>query len=318
MTLYQNLYFQKIRAKKFITMLKLIVIDKEYDIDVVAHKSNLGIETAKKYINSKELILEFLTEDEYNQFLAYVNIVKNKAKLQEAVEKARLYEALIKDILETRFKIEEICIRNNITKSNFEKFMADEEYLKENFGEDIIPKIKFRIEETSIIRRSTPRDKNIIEEAWELNVVKDKTNYLDPYEFKVLKIVSNYLMSGADMKFVSQKFGMPYQMIYNYITDPKVKALIKENHYNDLQSCINIEDILRGQDLNQKRDLIQQAVFALKQADYNIKNASEEANIPLGLFERILKQDLLSIMYSRNELEMIKGLFTKEESKKRK
>ncbi|MBQ9072144.1 MAG: hypothetical protein IJY25_03195 [Bacilli bacterium] len=317
-SLYQSLYFKRVTIQKLVTMLKTIVIDKETDIDKISKKSNISVPTIKKYINSKELLLELLTEDEYNEFIPYRDCINNKKKQQEESEKYEMCKNVINDILETRFKFEEICRRNYITESKFKNLIKEEKYLIENFGKDIINQLKFRISETGIIRESTPRDKKIIEEAWDLKVVKDKIHCLDSYEFRVLQVVSNYLMSGANITFVSQKFEMPEQMVYNYITDPKVKKLIKEDYYNELSKCIYKEDVLRSHDLNAKRDLIRFAVMTLKKSDYNLEETSEICDIPSNLLERILTDDLLFIMYTRDEVEQIRALFVEQKKKETK
>ena len=315
--LYQNLYFKKVTTQKLVTMLKIIVIDKETDIDKIAKKSNIAIPTVKKYINSKELLLELLTEEEYNEFIPYRDIINNKKKQQEELEKYEMCKNIINDILETRFRFEEICRRNFITPSTFKNILEEEKYLIENFGKDIINQLKFRISETGIIRESTPRNKKIIEEAWDLKIVKDKIHCLDSYKFRILQVVSNYLMSGADITFVSQKFEMPEQMVYNYLTDPKAKEILKEEYYNELSKCIYKEETLKNHDLNAKRDLISFAVMTLKKSDYDLKETSSVCEIPSNLLERILKDDLLFIMYSRDEVEKIRNLFVDQEKKEK-
>lgn len=317
-SLYQNIYFQKIRVKKLITMLKVIVLDKEYDIQNIAKKSNLSVETVKKYLDSKELILEFLNEIEYIEFLRYINLVKNNTKVQRENEKYELCSNLIKDILETRLKIEQICINNNITKNNFDKLMSEEDYLKENFGEDIIPKIKFRIEETSIIRRSVPRDKKIIEEAWDIKVAKEKIHCLDSYKFKVLKVVSKYFENDTNIELVAQQLQMPVEMVYNYLSDIKTKDIIKENYYNDLQRYLELENILMENDLNAKRDLIIQVVNVLKQVEFEASEAALQLNYPISLINKIINQDLMYIIYDKKEIELIRSSFIREEMQDKK
>ena len=315
--LYQNLYFQKVRAKKIITMLKVIVIDGMTDIYDIAKKANTTEETAKNYINNKELILEFLTEQEYIELVPFIDRINNKVKREKETEKHNIVKGIITDILETRFKLEDVRIRNNITSMTYEKLMKDEAYLIDNFGDDIINKLKFRIEETKIIRMSAPRDKKIIEEAWDLKVVKDKIHYLDSYEYKLLKVVSNYLMNDSDINLTSQNLDMPEQMVYNYLVDPKVKDLIKEEYYNKLQTYINYETILREKDLNTKRDLIKQALLALQQSNYNIKETCENSGIQYGLLKRILLEDLMFILLSHDEVEKVRELFNGDKSNKK-
>ena len=223
-----------------------------------------------------------------------------KIKLLENIN-SKTSSEILKDILETRFAFDEICRRNYMTDSTFKKILKEEKFLVEHFGEDIINKIKFRISETSIIRMSTPRDKKVIEEAWNLKIVKDKIHNLGTYEYRILNAVSNYLMSEANINFVSEKFNMPEQMVYNYLNDPKLKNLLKEEHYEKLQTCLKYETILRESDLNARRDLIKTCLLSLQQNDYEVSKACDELEIPQTLFETILTQDLVAIVISPDE-----------------
>ena len=143
--LYSNQYFEKIRTKKFITMLKVIVLDKEKNLDKIASKSGLSKVTVKKYLKGDELFSRFLTNYEYEEFLLYVKDIKDyeKSKLEE--EKYFLAKNLINDILTTRYSIDEIYTRNYTTPYFADIILKDNKYLEENFGADIVNEIKFRI-----------------------------------------------------------------------------------------------------------------------------------------------------------------------------
>ena len=96
--------------------------------------------------------------------------------------------------------------------------------------------------------------------------------------------------------------------------------IIKVEYYDKIQTCLKYETILRENDLNAKRDLIKNCLLALQQADYNVSKACSELEIPSELLQRILTQDLVSIVISQEEAKKIKGLFKtdkKEEIRKK-
>lgn len=314
--LYKNLYFKSVRVERLITILKVIVLDKEVDLRTIAKKANSSVETVKNYINNKKLLLDILNQTEYTQFISYQDKINNKAIREKEQEKYSIIKTLIHDILHTRYKLEEICIRNNITQTIYSRLISDEQYLIDNFGKDIVNKIKFRISETSIIRNSTPRDKYIIEEEQDLKILNDKIHFLGKYEYRILKVVSNYLNSEANISEVAEKLEMPEQMVYNYLTDPKAKDILKKDCFEKLQSYIKIEDSLRNQDLNARRDLIKEVIEELKKCNYDMIETVNNLQITHILLNKILNESLVNVIYSKEEISRIKDLISSDNEEK--
>lgn len=314
--LYYYQYFEKVKIKKIITMFKVIVIDKERDLSIIAEKSGMTLKTLKKYLNDKDLLLEFLTNYQYEEFLLILKDIEEKEVTREQDKKYDLVKNIINEILTTRYAHSDIARHNYINVENFNKILNDTEYIKENFGEETLTKVKFRLNETNIIRISTPRDKHVVEDANLLRVLNPKIKYVDDVQLKIIKVTSEYLLSGANLELVKEKMEMPIQSIFNYVSDSRVKELLKPEHYNTLTRYLNLEKIMIENDFNVKRDLILDLYEILKQNNYDFQMTCIQKKLPYNLLKRILSNPFTGFVINQpEELNKIKECFTTDNKK---
>ena len=312
--LCKDKYLKTSTEQRVIDILKAIVIDKQISLKNIEISTNIFRLSIKKYLNNKEIFLKVLTPEEYDQFVSYFETLKIEEAKKEENDKYSLCQNIILDILESRFNLLDISTKNYADVKVIHKLLSDNSYLEENFGKDTIDKVKFRIEETASIRSHVPKNKIVIEEPWDLKVVKDKIYYLDRYEYKVLRVMSNYLMSSANIDFVSQQLGIPVRMVYNYINDSKVIDLLKEEYCVKLKKYIKIEEILRTGSMLLKKELIINIVSILREYNYLIDEVIEKIDIPYYLLERILDYKLLVLFLSDDEISQIMSMFKLKET----
>ena len=75
--LNQTKEFKRYRDADIAKLLKLIVLDGETDLKCIASKMLITQKVIEKYLSSKEILLQYLNDDEYNEFLEYYSKLTN-------------------------------------------------------------------------------------------------------------------------------------------------------------------------------------------------------------------------------------------------
>lgn len=316
--LYRNQYFQKVKVKKVITMLKLIIVDKEKDLEKVLSKANITKLTLDKYILDKELMSQFLTEREYLKFLGYYYELNKEYKNKYINKKREIIINVIDEILNSRYNLIEISQKNYITDDVLQYILSEEEFLKQKFGYNIIEIISNRIQETSNIRKAVPNDKYLVEDKESMRILKEGIYYLDPIEYKVIKVISSYLSSNGNIDFLKQNLEIDYSNVIYYLQDKRLNYLLKEDVYQKIKNIYTIEKVLFENDYASKEEVIRQVINDLKKNKFDLNQTIVNLGLPYYLVKRILEQRITYNMCDDDTINKIEMLFNKEKKENKK
>lgn len=332
--LNQNREQKRIIDQDIALLLKLIVIDGETDIKKIRSKMVINQKQIEKHLNNKEFLLNYLDEQEYNEYLEYYNKLTNfsyekkmkiKQKInieenrkQKQIEKENLIKNLISDIINTRLSKETVLIRNCISDTTYDKIISNDELLDSMFGQGFSQILRNRIKQNSIVRLSVPRNMYLIEEREELNITRDDVTYLDEYNNKRLKIICSYFKNNCDIDLVAIEKNLFPVSIVNSILDKKNKGYLKPEFYALIQKLGTLEKINVTGELPERKKIVNTIVTSLENNNYDIDTVSKELEIPIPILKKFLKQPFITTTYSQDQINKIHNIVYSEESIKSK
>lgn len=323
MLLTQTKKFKRYRDEDIAKLLKLIVLDGETDLKKLTSNLVIPQKLVEKYLSSKEIMMEYLTEEEYNEFLFYYNKLTNfieKVKVQEAnkskKDEAELLKSLIADIMETRLSKQEILVRNKISNTPADRLINNEELLDKIYGPGFMQILKNRIKQRSIERESVPRNMYIVEEREDLKVVKDNIIYLNEFDFKRMKIISSYVNNDFDIDLVSKEKELSHIAIIKVLLLEKNKEILKPYVYEVVQKMAKLDKLLLTGMSVEKQEIVYSVIMCLEQNNYDINLVSQELQLPIAIIKTCLKQSFITIFYSSEQVRKINDLLVSEETKK--
>ena len=236
LNLYNNKYDHK-KDRKIVNLLKFVLVDNEEDLFKLERLTPITQKTMMNYSYDEEYMLKFLTKEEYKIFIKKIEFILELAEKKEDIKDLYLIGQIIDELFNTRHKIEEVCSNNFFPILKFRKILADENFIDNNFGAGLKSKIKNRIAETTLIRTSVPKNQILIQDRFHLFVVKENIHYLNPVDYKKLKLASDYLCSGADLDFVVKKYNVYATSVIPILSDSKLKEILKEKAKKLKQHC---------------------------------------------------------------------------------
>lgn len=237
-------------------------------------------------------------------------------KQQREQEDFVIIKNIIDDIFNTRYKIDEIYIRNYASRNKIEYLFYNTNFLDENFGFGMKEKVKIKIAENSLIREKKPRNSILIEDRWDVFVANPDVYYLNEIDFKKLKFASSYLCSGADMEYVIKKHETSIPSVIAMLSDLKLQTILKPICYENLKRYISIEKILINNELSAKKTLLYNIVHVLNERNYNLDYALNYFNLPLNLFKKLLHEISMYPFFEEEIRNNVKLLLGEETVKK--
>lgn len=301
--------------KKLITLLKLMFIDKINDLEVILKIIPANIATLNRYIKEPEYVLKYLTQEEFILFESRINKIKEiyeyKKEQNRNIQEKENFKNTVFDILNTRYKLEDICKKNGITRIKFNEMLNDKKFVESVFGEGYQEKTKEKIRQNSLIRRT--QNMYVVEDKFSISVAKEDIIYLNKEEYRMLIYASHYLFSGADIDFVKKTFGVDFSAVMPFISSSKLELLMKPNYYKILRSYIDVEKILLGNDLKRKKELMNEIVSFLFQNNFNKEIALLYYNLPEKLFDRLLEEILKHPSFNQISKSEIQKLVQKKD-----
>lgn len=314
-----NLYNQKhsnVTDRKIIRLLKIVLVDKEEDIDKIINSVPIAINTIKKYINEKQGILKYLSVEEFEMFEAKVNFIQELKNEKEKKEELKLIGNIIDEIYHTRHKLSDICRSNFFSLTKFQELMLDETFMDKNFGAGTNLKVKNKIEENGLMRLRAPRDHYLVEDRWSVFLTKPEIIHLSKMDFKKLSFASSYICSGADLQYVIEKHQTSISFALNILSDPNLQSILKPEYYENLKVCMYIENNLVNNNLTLKREFFSEVLSFLYENDLDKELAMQYFKIPENLFNRVL-QEILKAPYINSETKIeISNILNIENEKK--
>ena len=302
--------------KKIERLIKVVLKDGETDLDVIEKKANIKIITIKKHVDNPTELKNYLNEEELSLLLSKLNQMFDERNNRVHNEELELAKKIIHDIFNTRYTIETICRQNFIVITKFKNYFYTKEYMDTHFKEGTFEKVKSKIEENKIIRRKRPRDYFVIEDEVCIRIAQDDTYYLNQFDNRKLNFVAYYLGTGANLELLVKHFGTNKQEILSTLASPKLKEILKPEYYTVLHEYLSIENLLLGNNLLVKKQMVTEIVEFLQQNNFDTVLAMNHFRIPEPLFNKILVE-IIKLPYADIQTrETIKGILNSEPEKK--
>ena len=314
-------------VRKPIRLLKVVILDEETDIYKIAEAVPISIETIIKYANGNDLIQNLLSKEGYEVYRKKMyNILKiyqDKINYGSHLtydnnnsQELDIMRNIIDDIYHTRHDLDFILRENCLQKKRFNEILYDERLLDSNFGIGTQQKVTEKLRENTLIRGRVTKKQYVIEDRFDIMLAKENIYLLEPVEFKKLGYASSYLFSGADADYITQKHQISFLAIIMTLSDNKLEQIIKEEYYAKLKRYIQIEQLFLGNSLSQKKQFILQILDFLTKTDFNKTLAINYFDLPINLFDRIIKEAIKSIYVSDDiKRELINMLNIEKEGK---
>ncbi len=315
MDLY-NSKIQKVKAKKVINLLKFVLVDNKTNLYEIQSLVPIGINTIKKYISEKDYMLEFLTEEEYELLKSKIDYIFELDKKREEKEDLALVTKIIDDILNTRYRIQDICSNNLCQLNKFKRLFDETNYIEENFGIGVKRKIEEKIAKNTRERLNVPRNMFIIEDRYQIKVAEKNLTCLEQSDYKKLCYASDYLCSGANLEFTSQKNEVSTIAAFTLLSDKKIEQLLKKEHYDNLKRYLQIEMLLLSNDLTNKKIMLNDIVSKLYQFGIEKSQILSFYKLPEYLFDKLLLEIIKLPQFSNEIKEFVNILLHNDEEKK--
>lgn len=306
----------KDKKNKILTILKLVLVDNVMDLDIILEKTPITKNTLKKYLDENEF-QKYLLPHEYDEFLNKFALILKRDENKKEIEDIKTIGNIINDINKTRLRIDEICTKNFITHTTFERLFT-KEFVDKHFGEGVFEKTKQKIQENASLCKIKESEKNLIEEELEVEIVNDNLLYLGDLEYKKLNLAATYFMCEGDIQAVCDKFNIEKEStVINLLCLPIYKDILNEEYYQKLTYYMNIEQTMLSANLRVKEKYITDLLTCLQKNSFDIDVTVKETGVPKGLLIRILKDSLKYFFVSDNIKATIKSLLAGDNEDKK-
>lgn len=299
-------------------LIKVVLVDGETDLDKIEKKAYIKIGTIKKHIEDTRYLEMLLDQEQLTLFVNKVKKMFEDRELQEYETEVRLVRQIINDILDTRYIYADICAKGLSSVKKFEKYLYDEEFMKREFPGVKIEEIKNKIDENYRIRLRKPRDMFIVEDKFCVMITKKDVHYLNQYDMKKLNVASHYIGTGANMKSVLEYFKIELPEALAILSSKKLEQILDEKYYIILKQCLSLENILNGNELDKRKELVIKVANLLEQNNYDTNLVMMYLQIPEPLFNKIL-DNIVKLPYASDETKQtIKNMLYMEKENKSK
>jgi len=324
--------FKKYRDEDIALLLKLIVLDGVTDLEEIEAKVVPVKSTIERYLGSKEIMMNYLTEEEYNEYLIYYNNLNKKKKEQKQENKKEenkkeeknkekentkrvILSNLVSDIMGSRLSKDQLMINNYITSDKYRQLIFDKELVEEMYGEGFYDLLHKKIKENGLIRESVPKNMILVEEKNDIKILKEDLTFLNELDFKRLRIISRYLSSECDINLVAKEFNISINSVVNVLNHPKNVEILKPQINIFVKDIGRFERILLEGEIKERKEIVDNIMTKLESNNYDINKTTQELFLPLDLVKRYLSEGFVSIYYP---IEKIKDIFNTEENENKK
>lgn len=317
------------RAQDIALILKLIVLDGLTDLNKITSKTFVDQKQVEKYLKNKEIMKEFLTEDEYNEFLEYYNKLTNFLELKANLDKNKLsinnksltkntllISNIVSDIMNTRLSLTQIYINNFISNTTFRKILSNKQLLDSMYGEGFTEILKAKIIQNGNERKTKPRNLYLVEEKNDVLIIKDEAKYLDSVNYRRMKTISCYLSNECDLEFVEQTMNLSKPAILNVLLNKNNQEIMRPEAYEVLCRFAQLERIWLEGTHEERINIVQNIILTLENNNYDIDLVSTELVLPINILKRYLNLNLVRLYYPE-QFEKINNIFNEQEENKK-
>jgi hypothetical protein len=203
-----------------------------------------------------------------------------------------------------------------VSREKIENLFYRTDYIDSTFGLGTQEKVKNRISQNGLIREKKPRNSILIEDRWDVFVSNPDVYYLNELDFRKLNFASSYLCSGADMEYVIKKHETNIPSVLSLLSDLKLQEILKPTCYENLKRYISIEKILVNNELTAKKTLLFNIAHVLQESNYDKHLTLNYFNLPVCLFDKLLKEIVKFPFVDTDVRNNVKGLLDEETNKK--
>ena len=304
------------KQKKIVNLLKIVLIDNETDINKIEKYVPITRKTIEKYMEEKTCILEYATEQEFQLLKNRIdNIFKIESEKEER-EKLAIVTKIIDEIFSTRHKLEKVCSNNFFSLERFKIILNQTTYIEDKFSVQLKQELKDKIAQTAKQRAHIPKDMILIEDRFHVFIANPNVVYLNRVDYKTLEYVSDYLCSGCNMEYVSNKFGTYYDVVIRNLSDPNIEKIIKPEHYENLLRYIKLEKFMLEAPPSDKKTFFEKFINILYENNFDKEIVLKYYQITECLLNRFFEEIIKNPYFDEDIKKDIKLFLNLEEEKK--
>jgi len=286
-----------------------------HDVIDVATKNKVTERLVTIILNNRKLILRLYDQEIWKRI---VKIKEENEKILQEQEYEQLMNNILIFMITSLYNYDEICEKLYIIRDTLTDMINNEEYIKNHFGIHMLEKLKKARE----IRRNLANDNilssstnEIVKDPKYRQIVKPNVIKVSKYEHQLIKKVAVFLEYDGDSKNAAINSSYPLNEIITSLADPKLKGLLLEDVYEEVQELLEIESILTQNRMVECKALIGNVVLSVHREKGNINRIKRNIGYSEAVIRRILEHPYVSIICNSLDINVSVDMLHYEEKK---
>lgn len=295
---------KNIVEKRYLLLCKFILIEGITDIKRLMKMTKMSETNIEKYLSDFTRCSVLFPEEILNQFQDKALSIYSNNQIN-CVSVEEYYRNIIQFYMENRYSYSELCeiVWFQASTSFYHVF---EKKAKEYLSKEEYEELQKHKNEVTHIYQMAPRNCHVIKEKRMIDIVKPEIVYVNPYEYKVLSILVDFL--DAYHNLCLKEVTEPFENIIIHLnanTELLQKLLTKEA-YEEISSYLEIEKILYGNELDKKFQLITSIVRDFFMNDLDLGMTARKLDMKVETLIHILQNEFVKMNYGVIIYEYIK------------
>lgn len=273
------------------------------NINEVARVTNISRSTIQEIFRHKSWVRKLFNEETLEIVTQLLEEEEEKLRREQEEISAKEYEKLMANILDNMihslYNYDEMCENLHICIKTLKDMIDNEKYIKEHFGEQMLQELKLSKDRRNNLPYCCKRGNNtceIVKDPKCRQIIKPDIIKTSKYEYELIKKAVLFLEHSGDSKKVVNSSGCPLNEIITSLADPKLKELLLEDVYEEVQELLEIESILTQNRMIERKVLIGNVVLSVHRERGNINRIKTNLGYTEDVIRRILEHPYVSII----------------------
>ena len=276
------------------TIIDLFLGNKSYD--EIALETNESVEFVKLLLNYRKMIVSIFGDDVWES----VTVRKREIeKIQKEKRKEIEYKQTMSNILyymtNSLYNVDEIAERVFVSNPIVTKMLADIDYIKEKFGEQMVENLKKSIDIRKKYRKSVKDGHVFVKNPKYRSLIYPDIIMVTNYQYSLIEKVFLFFEYDGDTQKIAMNSKITLNTIVASLNDSCLKDILLESVYNKLQTLLEVDSILTQNRLEERKQLVKNVVSVVYAVQGDIESLTEIIGYPIKTIERILNHPFTSI-----------------------
>lgn len=277
-------------------IVKLFLAGKNYE--EIAQKINQEIMFVEWILNYKRMIINHFSEECWEKIsIRKCELKKIEKEKRKEIENEQIVSNVIYYMLNSLYNYEEIAQRIFVRKDQITSALANKEYIKEKYGENILKRIEQSIELRKICQGPHLSDDLIIvKDPKHRSLIYSDIVTVTSYQYSLIEVAASFFEYNGNSEELVMNSEYHINSIYSYLNTPYLKDLLLECVYEKLQMLLEIDSILTQNRIKECKELIKKVVSITYYVAGDTEKLEESIGYPIEVIKRILNHPLVPII----------------------